>query len=66
MPSVVVGWPKVRPASSSGMRTAGRRVYLNKSGIEYSSSTYNAKQQDQEQNMYGKGPTYSLRLKKQP
>jgi hypothetical protein len=38
MPSVVVGWPRVRPASSSGRRTAGRRVYLNKGGIEYSDS----------------------------
>jgi hypothetical protein len=36
MPSVVVGRPRVRPTSSSGRRTAGRRVYLNKGGIEYS------------------------------
>jgi hypothetical protein len=30
------GMARVRPASSSGRKTAGRRVYLNKGGIEYS------------------------------
>jgi hypothetical protein len=40
MPSVVVGRPRIRQASSSGRRTVGRRVYLNKSGIEYRNTEY--------------------------
>jgi hypothetical protein len=31
-----MGRLRIRPASSSGRRMAGRRVYLNKGGIEHS------------------------------